>query len=61
MTKLESFRLKHNFRKSIEDDCIRRVINYISLNISQKISIEELTKLAGIGQTTFFKLHEFNK
>jgi predicted AAA+ superfamily ATPase len=61
VTKSELFRLKHNFRKSIEDDCIRRVINYISLNISQKISIEELTKLAGIGQTTFFKLHEFNK
>ena len=53
--------LKYNFRKSIEDDCIRRVINYISLNISQKISIEELTKLAGIGQSTFFKLLEFNK
>jgi len=48
--------LKHNFKKSIEDDCIRKVINYISLNISQKITIEELTKLAGIGQTTFFKL-----
>jgi len=45
--------LKHNFKKSIEDDCIRKVINYISLNISQKITIEELTKLAGIGQTTF--------
>ena len=61
VTKLESFRLKYNFRKSIEDDCIRRVIHYISLNISQKISIEELTKLAGIRQTTFFKLLEFNK
>jgi len=61
VTKLESFRLKYNFRKSIEDDCIRRVINYISLNIIQKISIEELTKLASIRQTTFFKLLEFNK
>ena len=61
VTKSESFRLKYNFRKSIEDGCIRRVINYINLNISQKISIEELTKLAGIRQTTFFKLLEFNK
>ena len=54
--------LKYNFRKSIEDDCIRRVIHYISLNISQKISIEELTKLASIRQTTFLNyLNSTNK
>lgn len=48
--------LKLNFENSVEDDCIRKVINYISLNISQKITIAELTKQAGVGQTTFFKL-----
>ena len=48
--------LKYNFENSIENDCIRKVIDYIRLNINQKITIEELTKLAGIGQTTFFKL-----
>ncbi len=48
--------LKCNFENSIDDDCIRQVINYIRSNISRKLTIEELTMQAGTGQTTFFKL-----
>lgn len=48
--------LKNNFEKSISDASIRKVTTYIARNISQKLTTASLTKMAGMGQTTFFKL-----
>lgn len=48
--------LKSSFDKSINDDNMRKVISHIRLNIDKKITTESLAKLAGVGQTTFFKL-----
>jgi len=48
--------LKSNFEKSIEDNSIKRAIIYINDNINQKISVKTLAKVAGLGQTTFFKM-----
>lgn len=48
--------LKMTFEKSISDNGIRRVISYIKNNIDQKITTASLAKVAGLGQTTFFKL-----
>ena len=45
-----------NFEKSIEKDNIRRVISYIKRNIDQKLTTTSLAKIAGLGQTTFFKV-----
>lgn len=48
--------LKKNFEKSIEDDRIYRVIQYINNHIDQKLTTASLAKIAGLGQTTFFKV-----
>lgn len=48
--------LKSSFEKSISDDSIRKVISHIQLNIDQKLTAASLATLAGVGQTTFFKL-----
>ncbi|RFN57799.1 helix-turn-helix domain-containing protein [Marixanthomonas ophiurae] len=48
--------LKNSFEKSIPDANIRKVTSYIRHNIGQKLTIESLTNMAGMGQTTFFKL-----
>ena len=48
--------LKMNFEKSIDKDNIRRVIAYIKRNIDQKLTTTSLAKIAGLGQTTFFKV-----
>lgn len=48
--------IKDNFEKSIGDDSIRKVISYINHNIDQKLSTQFLASMAGMGQTTFFKV-----
>lgn len=48
--------LKLNFEKSVFDQGIRRVISYIQSHIGQKIRAAELARMAGLGQTTFFKV-----
>lgn len=48
--------IKDNFEKSIGDDSIRKVISYINHNIDQKLTTQFLASMAGMGQTTFFKV-----
>ncbi|MEM6805516.1 MAG: AraC family transcriptional regulator, partial [Bacteroidota bacterium] len=48
--------LKTTFERSIEDDSIRKVVRYIRNNIDQKLTAAELSQIAGMGQTTFFKM-----
>jgi len=48
--------LKRNFDKSIGDERIYKVIKYINSNIGEKLSSSGLAKVAGMGQTTFFKV-----
>ncbi|MEM1323604.1 MAG: helix-turn-helix domain-containing protein [Bacteroidota bacterium] len=48
--------LKRNFEKSIFDKGIRRVISHIKSHINQKLTTSSLAKIAGLGQTTFFKV-----
>jgi len=48
--------LKRNFEKSVEDERIYQVIKFIRANIDQKITTSNLAQVAGLGQTTFFKV-----
>lgn len=48
--------LKMNFEKKIYNGDIRKVVSYIKSNINKKITTESLAKIAGLGQTTFFKV-----
>lgn len=48
--------LKRNFDKTIQNDKIYKVVNYIDQHLSQKIKTTTLAKVAGLGQTTFFKV-----
>jgi len=45
-----------NFEKTIDNDKIYKVVRYIHNNIGQKISTTALARVAGMGQTTFFKV-----
>ncbi len=47
--------LKKNFEKSIADTRIQKAIAHIGSNIQQKLTTEELARVSGLGQTTFFK------
>ena len=47
--------LKTNFERSIANDTIRNVVQYIRRNIDQKLLSPTLAAIAGLGQTTFFK------
>ncbi|MEM6264462.1 MAG: AraC family transcriptional regulator [Bacteroidota bacterium] len=48
--------LKGNFEKSIDNVVIQKVIAHIKQNVNRKLTIESLAEMAGVGQTTFFKL-----
>lgn len=48
--------LKMNFEKSIFDMGIRKVISFIKENIQQKFTVPSLARVAGLGQTSFYKL-----
>ncbi len=48
--------LMENFEKSVEDEGIRKVVAHISSHIDQKLTVETLSKVAGMGKTTFFKI-----
>jgi len=45
-----------NFEKTIKNDNIYKVVKHIHTHIDQKISSTTLAKIAGMGQTTFFKV-----
>ncbi len=47
--------LKHNFEQTVEDRDIQRSIAYIRSHLGQKISVEQLAQVSGVGLTTFFK------
>jgi len=48
--------LKQNFKKAIGNEKVYEVVKYIQHNIGQKITTTSLAKIAGMGQTTFFKV-----
>lgn len=48
--------LKQNFENNISDHNIRKVISFINHNIDKKLTVMALAKIAGMGQTTFFKV-----
>ncbi|MEO1449892.1 MAG: AraC family transcriptional regulator [Bacteroidota bacterium] len=47
--------LKQNFERSISDVDVQRSIRYIHNNLKQKIAVEDLARVSGLGLTTFFK------
>lgn len=51
--------LMSNFEKSVDVESIQKVIVHIRRNIGEKLTTASLAKVAGLGQTTFFK--EFKK
>ncbi|MEM7040711.1 MAG: helix-turn-helix domain-containing protein [Bacteroidota bacterium] len=52
--------LKRSFEQSIEDDKIRQVISHIRHHIRQKLTTASLARVAGMGQTSFFKAFREN-
>lgn len=48
--------LKSNFEMAIGNEKVYEVVKYIKKNIGQKITTTSLAKIAGMGQTTFFKV-----
>lgn len=47
--------LKRNFTRSVSNDKIRNVIAHIKDNLGKKLTTSSLARIAGLGQTTFFK------
>lgn len=47
--------LKHNFEQQVADRSIQRSIAYIRSHLGQKITVEQLAQVSGVGLTTFFK------
>lgn len=48
--------LRSDFSQSIVDHNIRKVISYVQDNIGNKITASKLAQIAGLGNTTFFKV-----
>ena len=46
--------LIENFRDNTKSDKIRKVTSYIANNLSEKLTVSKLSKIAGMGQTSFF-------
>ncbi|MEN0046251.1 MAG: helix-turn-helix domain-containing protein [Bacteroidota bacterium] len=49
------FLLKQNFEQKIADASIQRSVAYIRKRLANKITVEQLAKVAKLGTTTFFK------
>jgi len=43
-----------NFKRSVDDDKIRKLTSYIANNLSQRLTVKKLSEIAGVGQTTLY-------
>ncbi|MEL6535557.1 MAG: helix-turn-helix domain-containing protein, partial [Bacteroidota bacterium] len=48
--------LKENFQASVKDERIGKVMRHIDRDLGRKLTTHSLAEVAGLGQTTFFKV-----
>ena len=49
------FLLMHNFEQTVGDRAIQKSLSYIKKHLEEKITVEQLASVSGLGTTTFFK------